>query len=91
MAPAELRAIRADLDPVDWVPVFALVRKRVGEVHAFKTQPERSDTVLVVPFKNRNEPTTLRRHTINGGRESPAVTPPGPPCQALSETCQNRE
>ena len=91
MTPAELRAIRANLDPVDWVPVFALVRKRVGEVHAFKTQPERSDTVLVVLFRNRNEPTTLRRHTINGGRECPAVTPSRRPSQALSDTCQNRE
>ena len=91
MTPAELRAIRANLDAVDWVPVFALVWKRVGEVHAFKAQPERSDTVLVVLFKNRNEPTTLRRHTIKGGPECRAVTPPSPPFQALSETCQNRE
>ena len=91
MTSAELSAVGADLDAVDWIPVFAVVRKRVGEVHAFKTEPERSDTVLVVLVKNRNEPTTLRRHTIKGGPECRAVTPPSPPFQALSETCQNRE
>jgi len=91
MTSAELSAVGADLDAVDWIPVLAVVRKRVGEVHAFKTEPERSDAVLVVLFLDCNDPITLRGHILRGGGELPAVTPPRPPSQALSETCQNHE